>query len=107
MKASKLYASRPPPGKKGPAAKQGPKLGNSLAEEKRTGEARPISSLLGREKESLKSGKQWEEFAAWCWSRGGEPRKKGFEKWKQTQANRHKGYVLDAKFVRSQMEVAK
>jgi hypothetical protein len=82
-------------------------LGNSLAGEERTGKAQPISSFLVREKESLESGKQWEEFAAWCWSRGGEPRKKGVEKWKQTQANRHKGYVLDAKFVRSQMEVAK
>jgi hypothetical protein len=73
-------------------------LGNSLAEDKRTGEARPISSFLVREKESLESGKQWEEYAEWCWSNGGKPTKKGFETWKRTQANRHKGYVLDGKF---------
>jgi len=42
---------------------------------------------------------QWEQFSAWCFSKGGEPTKRGFKTWQQTQANKHKGYVLHGKFL--------
>jgi hypothetical protein len=74
-------------------------LRSSLNEEKRTGKAQAVSSFLVGNKESLKSDSQFEQFAAYCYSRGGEPTEEGFKTWKQTQANRHKGYVYNGKFL--------
>src|SRR5262245_39232710 len=78
-------------------------LGNSINGEKRTREARSISSFL--DNESFKSAepspeaKLFEEFQAYCFKRGGQPTKKGFKTWKLTQANRHKGYLVEGKFL--------
>jgi len=60
------------------------------------------SSFLGSKESSISAKqqrtKQFEEYATWCFSKGGEPSEKGFRTWRQSQGDRHKGYVIYGKF---------